>query len=443
VERLAGATDARAALLGRALEYLDSLGTEAADDLTLVTELAAAYEKVGDLQGNPTNPNLVELDAAIATYRKARTLRERVQGRLGSLAAGMGLAENRRVLGTILAQANDFPAAGEELAAALRSYEAFAARFPADVAIGRAVARTRHDVGRNYTNTKRYGDALEYFAGAITLAERLRRGHPDDLDTLALLADSHAQYGLALSWEGRQREAETAMAQAAALYEPAVAAHPDNVILTAGLWSTYWLTSSVYEEQDDAQSHVFAMKALDVARVALARDPANMRARQQLAKALSRAGQTSTNTERHADAVRYLLESTSTLRAMTSREVRNGRLNSDLALALTRLAQARLRQGQAEAALAHAEEAAAIYRDVTEAAAGDKRSVRNLVLTYELIGDIHRSRQREQDARASYGQAVALLEQLRGRNALAGVDVAYLDGLRVKAGASGASLPRE
>ncbi len=435
VERLPGATDAREALLGRAVDYLDSLAAESADDLTLVAELAAAYEKVGDLQGNPTNPNLVELDGAISSYRKARTLRERVReaARGPSLAAEAALAENRRVLGTILAQANDFEAAGDELAAALAAYEGLAARQPADAALTRAVARTRHDVGRNFTNTKRYAGSLEHFAGAIAAAERLHQSRPDDVDTLALLADSHAQHGLALSWEGRQPEAEAEMARAAALYEPAVAAHPDDVALTAGLWSTYWLTSSVYEEQDDARSHDFAMKALDVARGALARDPANTRARQQLAKALSRAGQTSTNINRRADAVRYLVESTAALRAITSREVRNGRLNSELALALTRLAEARLRQGEAGRALADAEEAAGIYRDVTEASAGDKRSVRNLVLTRELIGDIHQTRKASREAKASYGEAVALLEKLRDDNALAAVDVAYLEKLRAKA----------
>jgi non-specific serine/threonine protein kinase/serine/threonine-protein kinase len=435
VERLPGAIDAREALLGRAVDYLDRLAAESADDLTLVAELAAAYEKVGDLQGNPTNPNLVELDGAIASYRKARTLRERVRAAAASPEAEEALAENRRVLGTILAQANEFEAADRELAAALTAYDALAAREPADPALARAVARTRHDVGRNLSNTKRYDASLAYFAGAIAAAERLRLARPDDLETLALLADSHAQRGLALSWEGRQREAEAEMDRAAALYEPAVRAHPDDVSLAAGLWSTYWLTSSVYEEQDDVRSHAFAMKALDVARAALARDPANIRARQQLAKALSRAGQTSTNTNRPDEAVRYLEESTAALRAITSREVKNGRLSSELALALTRLAEARLRRGEADRALGDAEEAAEIYRAVTEATAHDKRSVRNLVLTRELIGDIHRTRKSSRQAQDSYGEAVTLLERLRDEDALAAVDAAYLQKLRAKAAA--------
>ena len=79
---------------------------------------------------------------------------------------------------------------------------------------------------------------------------------------------------------------------------------------------------------------------------------------------------------------------------------------------------------------------------MTEAATGDKRSVRNLVLTRELIGDIHQSRRRGREARASYGDAVTLLEKLRDENALAAVDVAYLGTLRAKAAAAMSPSPR-
>src|SRR5206468_4574481 len=59
IERLEGATEAREAVLSQSLRYVDSLAGEARDDGALQSELAAAYEKIGDLQGNPTNPNLV------------------------------------------------------------------------------------------------------------------------------------------------------------------------------------------------------------------------------------------------------------------------------------------------------------------------------------------------------------------------------------------------
>jgi hypothetical protein len=56
IERLQGATEARQSLLAQSLKYLDSLAQEAEGDLALQAELAAAYEKIGDLQGNLANP---------------------------------------------------------------------------------------------------------------------------------------------------------------------------------------------------------------------------------------------------------------------------------------------------------------------------------------------------------------------------------------------------
>ena len=58
IENLPGATPAREELISLALEYLDNLSQEASDDLELQRELAKAYEKVGDLQGNQMGANL-------------------------------------------------------------------------------------------------------------------------------------------------------------------------------------------------------------------------------------------------------------------------------------------------------------------------------------------------------------------------------------------------
>ncbi len=51
---LPGSTLARATLVKRALEYLDDLSREAGGRSDLRRELAAAYEKVGDVQGGWT-----------------------------------------------------------------------------------------------------------------------------------------------------------------------------------------------------------------------------------------------------------------------------------------------------------------------------------------------------------------------------------------------------
>lgn len=76
VEKLPGSTPIRQKMINDALEYLDNLSSESKGDASLQRELAAAYEKVGDVQGNPYGANLGNQDGALASYRKALSIRE-------------------------------------------------------------------------------------------------------------------------------------------------------------------------------------------------------------------------------------------------------------------------------------------------------------------------------------------------------------------------------
>lgn len=68
---LPGSTKAREMLVQTALEYLDSLAKEAADDPSLLLELAAAYQKVADVQGDPRSPSLGRVADAVESYGKS------------------------------------------------------------------------------------------------------------------------------------------------------------------------------------------------------------------------------------------------------------------------------------------------------------------------------------------------------------------------------------
>ena len=76
IEKLPGSTPIREKMVKDALEYLDNLSAESSGDPALQAELATAYEKVGDVQGNPYGANLGNQDGALASYRKALTIRE-------------------------------------------------------------------------------------------------------------------------------------------------------------------------------------------------------------------------------------------------------------------------------------------------------------------------------------------------------------------------------
>jgi eukaryotic-like serine/threonine-protein kinase len=71
IENLAGSTPARELLVKTSLEYLDSLAAESGNDPKLQIELATAYEKIGDVQGNSRYSNLGHPEASLESYRKA------------------------------------------------------------------------------------------------------------------------------------------------------------------------------------------------------------------------------------------------------------------------------------------------------------------------------------------------------------------------------------
>lgn len=78
IQGLPGATPSRKLLLDRAVEYLDKLSQDSAGDTNLQRELAWAYHRLATVQGDTTQSNLGQVQAAEVSNRKAMALFEQV-----------------------------------------------------------------------------------------------------------------------------------------------------------------------------------------------------------------------------------------------------------------------------------------------------------------------------------------------------------------------------
>ena len=183
IERLEGATEARESVLSQSLRYLDSLAGEARDDRALQSELAAAYEKIGDLQGNPTNPNLVALSDALTSYGKANAIRRALLcTRTEDREQRRQLADNYRALGDIHYQTNEPTASQRDSEAALAIYsELLAAQNRTSQPLRRAQARTIHDLGLCLSTNGKKAESMAYFRRTLALGEALRKTAPNDV----------------------------------------------------------------------------------------------------------------------------------------------------------------------------------------------------------------------------------------------------------------------
>lgn len=78
IAQLPGSTPVRAKLIKDALGYLDALARDAGGDPALRSELAAAYEKIGRVQGNSYYSNLGDATGALRSIKAALALREQL-----------------------------------------------------------------------------------------------------------------------------------------------------------------------------------------------------------------------------------------------------------------------------------------------------------------------------------------------------------------------------
>lgn len=433
IERLEGATDARQSLLTQSLKYLDSLAQESGEDRALQSELAAAYEKVGDLQGNPTNPNLMVLTDALASYRKANAMRQKLLEKNPKDAElRRMLANNYRVLGDLHWQTNEPGESLKNSQAALRLYTELLAEQPRSTELRLAVAQTNYDIGQLFSTNERYAEAIGYFQKVIASTNELRQQFPNRIDILTLLANAHQYLGNSFSWESKQQEGEAEMAKAIQIYEPLVAANPNDSKLPSQLYQTYLITSSVYEGINDTLATEFAFKALRVVEKTVEKDPVNLRAKNFLAIACSRVGVTLANTGKTAESVSYLERAVTILQTLAQNQTKNDRLKLQLGLALLRLGDAKRKQGNFEGALQDLDKAAAMYTDLVARDATDNASLKNLASVNKLLAETYKDLAAKSDNadKQSYQQmarkyllrARDLLRQLEARNALSDFD---------------------
>src|SRR5207244_10094738 len=95
IKNLPGATRVRERLVKDALVYLDSLAREGGGDPALERELAAAYERVGDVTGEAYGASLGDIAGALQSYEKALRVREAL------VATAPHDVQSRRDLGDI------------------------------------------------------------------------------------------------------------------------------------------------------------------------------------------------------------------------------------------------------------------------------------------------------------------------------------------------------
>ena len=315
IENLPSSLKAREMLVKTSLEYLDSLQGEAGNDPALLYELAAAYRKIGEIQGQPGGANTGDLSAAIGNFEKGKRLfialdalrpndimAMREQGSLryslarayflkgdsrweAETAAALVLAE--RVAAMPGATPGDRARAAStrseqafltkllrgpspELEAVIRksiaTLEALAHETPGDVTVRKYLISAYEHAAKTLSLSDRPATVVEgigYYRKALALIREVITANPND----AKMAESEqsyiAQLANALLLSGQLREADRIIAEAVELGAKLVARDPKNIAPAIGYISALGIAALIaYREGDHPRAIRFGREEL-------------------------------------------------------------------------------------------------------------------------------------------------------------------------------------
>jgi non-specific serine/threonine protein kinase/serine/threonine-protein kinase len=280
-------TAARELLVLRAREYLDGLATEAGADPSLQSELAAAYQKLGDVQSQLNQANIGDTASALVSYDKALRLREALfaaaKSQTASESLRLDLATSYRRLGDILTKTGNTASALENYRKTLPLLDlGEAAAISREMRI--ALASNHEIIGRTLYRSGDFPAAAAEYREALAVIQPLTS--VDSGDPAPQLEQTKTLSSLAylLAKSGHKEEALGYYRQNAAITAQLASADPQNPMLRRRLMESHeWVGTGLRDCGDFAAALAEYDVAEKLCETALQADSANVQARNDLA----------------------------------------------------------------------------------------------------------------------------------------------------------------
>jgi eukaryotic-like serine/threonine-protein kinase len=332
IKNLPGAMAARQLITQRALEYLDSLEEESGSDLSLKSELATAYGKIG----------LVTFDVAqaIKSHRKATALSEELLQRNPKNAAyRKQLSQSYRNLSDVL------------------------------------------KISGNSTG------AIEYARKSLAVMQAFATDHPGDNQGQLDLADGHLVLGQVLLDAGNFKSALENILTAMNIQQNLVAQSPRDREMRRDLGGIYGTASNAYEESGDYPAALeYGRKSTAIAQEFFQAEPLSVRARRDLWASIYRCGRQLGLTGDWNGALENATQAIGLIEGLASADPTDKGHRRWLALNYLSEGEALAKLGRGPEAMERYQKAVAISEELFRDDPGRVEAQRDLMRMYEAIG---------------------------------------------------------
>jgi len=404
---------ARELLVQRALEYLDKLAGEAGNDPELLSELATAYEKIGDVQAEAFKPNLGKTSEAMFSHRKALELREKLYSAEPTTERGVQVASSHHRLSSVFMMSGQI---AESRAASQRSVEILEPLLAADSSnflVRRRLASAYARHGQSVLRSGSLDESLGNYERSLHLFQELHATHPDQ-------ADVRRGVGIVFSYIGFVRMEKGEAAGAVECYgkwleiEKELAANskgelgPKNDLSTAHTW--YGVALSEQGREKEAIEHL--AEGVKIQQGNLAMDKDNFAEHTSLADANLELGKVESKYKRTAEAISHLETALELYETVWQNDRDSLFTKHRIASAQRHLADALVQNNEMRRASNYYERSFLMIKELTEADPNQTEWQVDLAMCYRRLGEFYLQTKQPETAIENFKSSLPIFEKL-------------------------------
>ncbi|MBA2621045.1 MAG: serine/threonine protein kinase [Acidobacteria bacterium] len=343
VKDLQGSTPTRQLIVSRALEYLDSLAQESGDDSSLQRELATAYEKIGDIQGNPYSANLGDTNGALDSYGKAVAIREALRGTQKTTETEMEIGRAFRGLGDILEAKGNQAESIENYRRSLRIFQQLAIEKPNDAAVEDELGRAYDTLGDGFGHTENTSEKLQSYQKALEIRQKLLAQNPSDAKQKRSTAVAFLKVGGASALINKAEAVEN-LRRGTEMMEALSAREPNSAKARREVGFAYFLTgNAMIEAKDYPAALASRLKAFEIRRKSAEQDAKNQQAQFDFAAAYADLGEAYTETGEPAKGFEQAKKALEILETLSASDPTDAVYQRNIGYCYERMAQAKER----------------------------------------------------------------------------------------------------
>ncbi len=413
IEKLPGSTPVREKMIKDAIEYLDNLSAENLSDSTLKRELASAYEKIGDVQGNPYFANLGDTEGALASYRKALVIRESLNNENPSDR------ETKRELGSAYKNIGDiFWGKGENEDAmsnykkALTIFEELITSDPTNLNYLSTLNSAQNGIGHVHEQTGDYKSALESYKKTLVNSENLLNQEPTNKIYRRDVAVAYLKVGDAQASLNDYQSSLESYKKSIEIFSVFATADKNDAVAIRELALAYTRIATAYSKVgQDEKAIEFHQKTIELQKQVATADPDNVQIKFDIATSYYNLGSFFNDINNINSAEENIRKAITIFSETLKTNPDYSQPHGSLAIAYQSLAEILTTRGDTNRALENYRNALAIF---------ETKSIRasmpiSLAYAYEDVGDIYSSKKVWKEAKDFYQKALDVWRDLDGQ----------------------------